>query len=79
MKMIDEQYAFPINPVWPVRDPGWYKVFDKLRNSPQCQPGQHTLEGWLPKRVMDRIDEVLFHFVGRTFLDVIEADIVPTR
>jgi cAMP-dependent protein kinase regulator len=28
-----ESYDFPLNPIWPVRDAGWYEVFDALRKN----------------------------------------------
>merc|ERR1719329_950580 len=27
----NEGFAFPLNPVWPVRDPGWFEVHRALR------------------------------------------------
>ncbi|CAK9043335.1 unnamed protein product [Durusdinium trenchii] len=41
-----EGYSFPLNPVWPVRDEGWYEVFDTLRKSPDAQD---CLAAWFPR------------------------------
>eukprot|EP00913_Durusdinium_trenchii_P033655 g31505.t1 len=44
-----EGYCFPLNPVWPIRDKGWYEVLETLRKGPE-QPelrelNQRCLEG----------------------------------
>jgi len=31
---IQDGYSFPLNPVWPVRDTGWYEVFNALEENP---------------------------------------------
>ena len=46
-------YAFPLNPVWPVRDPGWYDVLKALKQSPD---GARNLATWYPPDVLSRID-----------------------
>jgi len=57
MARIDEGYAFPLNPCWPIRDDGWYDVYDKLRQSPQCQVGCKNFESWYPHRLQEQIDK----------------------
>jgi cAMP-dependent protein kinase regulator len=42
---IKEGYAFPINPIWPVRDKGWKAVLDALSSSAE---GQKVLQSWYP-------------------------------
>lgn len=34
---VQDGYSFPMNPVWPVRDEGWYEVFNALVKSPDAQ------------------------------------------
>merc|ERR1712113_322458 len=45
IKRVTEGYSFPVNPVWPVRDPGWYEVFEALRNHEQCK---EVIKAWYP-------------------------------
>jgi len=40
---IKERYTFPLNPVWPVRDEGWYNVYEELKRHGQVFP-QHIDE-----------------------------------
>eukprot|EP00434_Breviolum_minutum_P012957 symbB.v1.2.011423.t1/scaffold761.1/size164655/8 len=56
-----EGYCFPLNPVWPIRDKGWYEVLDSLRKSP-VELNQRSLGGWFTKQAMDRIDEIHMEF-----------------
>ena len=45
LERIDEGFTFPLNPVWPVRDPGWYEVFAALRRREDlCE----ALHAWYP-------------------------------
>jgi len=46
VERVAEGYSFPLNPVWPVRDPGWYEVWTALRNSPSAQI---NLAAWYPE------------------------------
>jgi len=54
-------YCFPLNPVWPIRDKGWYEVLDTLRKSPEPQIVQN-LKGWFPEEALKRIDEIHAEF-----------------
>lgn len=51
-KFLEERIAdghqFPINPVWPVRDKGWFEVYDALRATPE---GRDCLEKWFPASI----------------------------
>ena len=38
-------YSFPLNPVWPIRDPGWYAVLEALKASAD---GPRLLQAWYP-------------------------------
>lgn len=51
-------YAFPLHPVWPVRDQGWYEVLEALRDHGA------ELSAWFPpeSHVMERIDDVHARF-----------------
>lgn len=57
MDRIQEGYSFPLNPVWPVRDHGWYEVLQALR---QSNSAQTALKAWFPAevRIMERIDHL---------------------
>jgi len=52
-------YAFPLNPVWPVRDQGWYDIFQTILNTPDemCQKANRS---WYPSRmgILERIKEI---------------------
>lgn len=45
LERIAEGYSFPLNPVWLVRDAGWYDVFRALRVSDSARG---PLEAWFP-------------------------------
>ena len=40
-----EGYSFPLNPCWPVRDPGWYEVMQALKGSRESVDNQNM---WFP-------------------------------
>jgi len=52
-----EGYSFPVNPVWPIRDVGWWDVLQAVRSHAQ---GDAALSAWYPKesRVLERIEEL---------------------
>eukprot|EP00931_Biecheleriopsis_adriatica_P049431 TRINITY_DN28597_c0_g1_i1.p1 TRINITY_DN28597_c0_g1~~TRINITY_DN28597_c0_g1_i1.p1 ORF type:complete len:767 (+),score=166.02 TRINITY_DN28597_c0_g1_i1:31-2331(+) len=54
---IDDGFTFPINPVWPVRDPGWAEVLQKLKKSPE---GQRSLRSWFPPEtgIVEMIEDI---------------------
>lgn len=54
---IVDGYCFPLNPVWPVRDKGWYELFDALENSPEAQP---AMRSWFPpgSGISERIRDI---------------------
>eukprot|EP00929_Paragymnodinium_shiwhaense_P098622 TRINITY_DN600_c0_g3_i1.p1 TRINITY_DN600_c0_g3~~TRINITY_DN600_c0_g3_i1.p1 ORF type:complete len:836 (+),score=202.96 TRINITY_DN600_c0_g3_i1:169-2676(+) len=54
MERINDGYAFPVNAVWPVRDKGWFEVFEALKKSAE---GKKVLPSWyLPQlRLEERI------------------------
>jgi len=41
---IQQNYACPINPVWPVRDKGWWDIMELLKSKPY---GAKCLEKWI--------------------------------
>jgi len=45
MERIDDGYCFPLNPVWPVRDRGWYEIFDALEYSVEAE---QAMQSWYP-------------------------------
>jgi len=52
-----EGFSFPINPVWPVRDPGWFEVLEALK---QNHEGASALKSWFPPEsgVLDKIESM---------------------
>ena len=50
-------FTFPLNPVWPIRDKGWYAVLEALKKTPD---GPTNLAAWYPPEsgVLQRIDEL---------------------
>ena len=40
-----EGYSFPLNPIWPIRDGGWYAVLQALQKHGE---GRENLDKWLP-------------------------------
>mmetsp|Transcript_116694 Transcript_116694/g.182384 ORF Transcript_116694/g.182384 Transcript_116694/m.182384 type:complete len:1063 (-) Transcript_116694:255-3443(-) len=53
-------FSFPLNPVWPVRDPGWFEVLAALRNS---SAAEENLRAWYPKaNILQKIDEIHAEF-----------------
>jgi len=57
LERVDDGYAFPLNPVWPVRDYGWYEVFKRLMENEETRP---VMEQWFPARtgVLDKVAEM---------------------
>lgn len=44
-----EGFVFPLNPVWPVRDPGWFAVLEALEALASRDPqARTTLDAWYP-------------------------------
>merc|ERR1719327_984271 len=52
---LEEGFNFPMNPVWPVRDQGWYDVFTKQRSSEQ---GKKIMTSWIPSDMAAKIEEM---------------------
>jgi hypothetical protein len=54
---IKEGYAFPMNPVWPVRDAGWYEVLQDLRAS---ESAHAPLKSWFPPEsdLLGKIEQI---------------------
>lgn len=54
---IKEGFTFPINPIWPVRDKGWFDVLTALLNSSWAQ---NSLKAWFPPEsgVLQRIADL---------------------
>ena len=55
LERIADGYLFPINPIWPVRDRGWYEVFVALRNAPGADK---VLPIWYPGDIIQIIDRL---------------------
>jgi CRP-like cAMP-binding protein len=54
LERVGEGFSFPLNPVWPVRDEGWYEVLDALRKS---EVSKACLDAWYPRECLAVIDE----------------------
>ena len=69
-------YCFPINPVWPVRDKGWWEVMEALGTSAE---GRRNLEAWFPPSsgVVEKIEEIRTAH-PRGFKDTDETDKLKT-
>eukprot|EP00931_Biecheleriopsis_adriatica_P005047 TRINITY_DN106610_c0_g1_i1.p1 TRINITY_DN106610_c0_g1~~TRINITY_DN106610_c0_g1_i1.p1 ORF type:complete len:829 (+),score=157.64 TRINITY_DN106610_c0_g1_i1:27-2513(+) len=50
-----EGYIFPLNPVWPIRDPGWYDILQALRST---EEGREVLKCWLSDVNLQTIERV---------------------
>jgi len=47
LERLDDNYCFPLNPVWPVRDKGWWEVWEKnLKVTPK-----NNLDAWYNKKL----------------------------
>ena len=48
-------YGFPLNPIWPVRDEGWFEVLQALKSNPESAA---NMNAWFPpdSRVMEKIE-----------------------
>lgn len=55
LERIRDGYVFPINPVWAVRDEGWYEVFVALRNSPSAN---EVLPIWYPGDLIELVERL---------------------
>jgi hypothetical protein len=54
---VKDDYVFPFNPVWPVRDRGWHQVFQAMRDNPKTA---ELMAAWDPvgAGIYDTIDEI---------------------
>lgn len=61
-------YAFPLNPVWPVRDQGWYEVFQELRGR---NDRADAFDAWFPPEsgIVDAIEEMIREFPDGFYKD----------
>lgn len=60
---VRDSFSFPMNPIWPVRDPGWYDVFQALQDNTDTSG---ALSVWFPKTsgILDRIQEIHRKYPG---------------
>eukprot|EP00435_Cladocopium_sp_Y103_P024987 s2612_g6.t1 len=56
-KRVAENYAMPLNPIWCVRDEGWYKVLEAQMANPSCS---EALKAWYPEGsgILEKIQEL---------------------
>jgi len=57
----NEGYSFPLNPLWPVRDQGWYEVLEALMGN---EVGKIPLASWYPESqgIMQKIQSIHAEF-----------------
>lgn len=57
IERVAEGYSFPLNPVWPIRDPAWYEVWTALRNSASAH---NNLAAWYPPEsgVVQKVEQL---------------------
>jgi len=48
LKRVHEGYTFPLNPVWPVRDKGWWEILEAMLQQPTAKK---CLESWIPPEI----------------------------
>jgi len=48
LKRVYEGFVFPLNPVWPVRDKGWWEILEAMLAQPVAKK---CLESWFPPEV----------------------------
>jgi len=67
---IREGFSFPVNPVWLVRDPGWYQIFKELNSSEEASG---PLLSWFPPEsgLIQKIEDIHKEFPEgfATFVD----------
>mmetsp|Transcript_15703 Transcript_15703/g.28274 ORF Transcript_15703/g.28274 Transcript_15703/m.28274 type:complete len:1025 (-) Transcript_15703:106-3180(-) len=56
---VKEGYSFPLNPVWPLRDKGWYEVLTALKESTAARG---PLLSWYPERILERMERLVQEF-----------------
>ncbi|CAJ1342150.1 unnamed protein product [Effrenium voratum] len=71
LERVSDGYSFPLNPVWPVRDEGWYEVFEALRKSDHAQD---CLAAWFPDESIIRKIESLHAQYPEGFQEVMASD-----
>jgi len=54
---VEEGYCFPLNPVWMVRDAGWYDIIQLMRKRPQ---NKHNIDSWFPGKfgILQTVDRL---------------------
>ncbi|CAD7949359.1 unnamed protein product [Amoebophrya sp. A25] len=56
LERVQDGYSFPLNPVWPVRDPGWRDIWQALLKSREAQQGNRC---WYPDSgIVDTVTEL---------------------
>lgn len=58
LERASEGFTFPLNPVWPVRDDGWFSVLQALREN---DAGREGLSSFLPPEsgILDKVDRAV--------------------
>merc|ERR1712110_365446 len=57
MDRVADDFSFPINPAWPMRDKGWYDVLQAVRANPATSKRLHA---WYPPScgILETVDRV---------------------
>jgi len=63
LERINDGYSFPLNPVWPARDPNWFQVFEALR-ARTAKSDDYTFDAWYPPNsgIVEKIIELAQEF-----------------
>jgi len=48
LERVHEGYVFPLNPVWPVRDKGWWEILQAMLKHEEAKK---CLNSWLPPEI----------------------------
>jgi len=74
LERVKDGYSFPLNPVWSVRDPGWYEVLTALQANPE---GSRNLKSWYPSEsgVVEKIKSL--HAAHPNGFQVLKKDEPP--
>jgi len=61
MDRVREGFSFPLNPVWPVRDRGWFDVWQELWRQSETEG---TCQSWYPaeSRIQEKVEGIYFEF-----------------
>jgi len=76
LERVKEGFSFPLNPVWPVRDDGWFAVWEALWRQSNIQD---TCQAWYPPEsgIKEKVEAIHRQF-PQGFQRVIKANNIVT-